>query len=59
MFARVAVFVLCAAYLMQYAPWLAMWVLKKVGPARARAIAKGESGYDVSKLVSASAKGGQ
>ena len=38
---------------MQYAPWLGMLVLKRVGPARARALRDGKSGYDVAGLLAA------
>lgn len=43
--------VLLLGYLMQYAPWLGMLALKKVGPARARALRAGKSGYDLSALM--------
>lgn len=36
---------------LQYAPWLGMLALKKVGPARARALRAGKSGYDLSALM--------
>ena len=36
---------------MQYLPWLGIRVLKRVGPARARALRDGRSGYDVGGLL--------
>ncbi len=36
---------------MQYMPWLAWIVLKKVGPKRARAVSSGQSGYDLNALL--------
>ena len=43
--------VLLMGYLSQYAPWLGMHVLKRVGAARARSLKSGGSGYDVAGLV--------
>ncbi len=40
-----------AAYFMQYAPSLGWAVMKKVGPARARAVSSGRSGYDVAAIL--------
>ena len=48
---------LLLGYLVQYAPWLGMLALKRVGPARARALRDGKSGYDVAGLL-ASKPGG-
>ncbi|EFN55180.1 hypothetical protein CHLNCDRAFT_134329 [Chlorella variabilis] len=50
--------VLLLGYLMQYAPWLGMKVLKRVGPARARALRAGKSGYDMSLLQEGGEEGG-
>jgi hypothetical protein len=36
---------------MQYVPPLGWALLKKIGPARARAVSSGRSGYDVSALL--------
>lgn len=43
--------VLLVAYLMQYVPSLGWAVLKKIGPARARAVSSGRSGYDVTAIL--------
>ena len=43
---------------MQYLPWLGMLVLKRVGPARVRALREGRSGYDAAALVRASGSTG-
>lgn len=43
--------VLLLGYIMQYVPWLGMLVLKRVGPARARALRDGKSGYDMAALL--------
>jgi dehydrogenase/reductase SDR family member 7 len=40
--------VLLIAYFCQYLPGVADWLLKKVGPKRARALREGKSGYDYS-----------
>lgn len=36
---------------LQYLPWLGMMALKRVGPARARALRDGKSGYDMAALL--------
>ena len=36
---------------LQYAPWLGIRILKRVGPARARALREGRSGYDMNSLL--------
>lgn len=43
--------VLLLGYLMQYAPWLGMRVLKRVGPPRVAALREGRSGYDTGTLL--------
>lgn len=48
----------CATCFLQYAPWLGMKVLKRVGPARARALRAGKSGYDMSLLQEGGEEGG-
>lgn len=40
-----------AALPSQYVPWLGMLALKRVGPARARALRDGKSGYDMAALL--------
>jgi hypothetical protein len=40
-----------AAYLQQYAPSLCMKLMKKIGPARTRALETGRSGYDMAALL--------
>ena len=42
-----------AGYAMQYLPSLAMLLLTRIGPARARALKAGKSGYNVSELARA------
>ena len=42
---------------LQYAPWLGMLVLKRVGPARVRALREGRSGYDVGGLMRGASAG--
>jgi dehydrogenase/reductase SDR family protein 7 len=42
-----------AGYAMQYLPSAAMLLLKRIGPARARALKAGKSGYVVSELTKA------
>ena len=49
--------VLLLGYLMQYAPWLGMLVLKRVGAARAQALRAGGSGYDVGGLLKSASRG--
>jgi hypothetical protein len=44
---------------MQFAPPLGWALLKKVGPARARAVSSGRSGYDVGALLRDSRRGGE
>ncbi|GLI66405.1 hypothetical protein VaNZ11_010166 [Volvox africanus] len=48
--------VLAMGYIFQLLPRLGWSLLKKVGPARARAVKEGKSGYDVSKLMKAGGK---
>jgi hypothetical protein len=43
--------VLCAGYLMEHAPGLGMYVLRRIGPKRAQALKAGGSGYDVGGLL--------
>uniref|UniRef100_A0A7S0UUM4 NAD(P)-binding protein n=1 Tax=Polytomella parva TaxID=51329 RepID=A0A7S0UUM4_9CHLO len=43
--------VLAMAYVQQYAPSLAMRILKRIGPKRARALQEGRSGYDPNALL--------
>ncbi|GIL61662.1 hypothetical protein Vafri_16082, partial [Volvox africanus] len=45
--------VLAIGYIFQLLPRLGWSLLKKVGPARARAVKEGKSGYDVTKLMKA------
>ena len=40
-----------AGYIMQIFPSLAMMLLKRIGPARARALKEGRDGYAVSELT--------
>ena len=43
-----------AGYAMQYLPSAAMLLLKRIGPARSRALKSGKSGYNLSELAKAS-----
>jgi len=46
------------AYLMQYTPSLGWLIMKKVGPARARAVSSGKNGYDVVRILTSGGGGG-
>jgi hypothetical protein len=43
----------CTAYLMQYVPQLGLAVMQYIGPKRARALSRGQSGYDLSAMMKA------